>query len=338
MRMAALVLAACLAGGAAQAQAAPYVADYTAKLPGDGGWDYVTFDAARNLVFVGRPGGVLAVNAAGGALAGRIGSERGNHGAEPADNIDRVFTSESDASGIGVYALSTLARLDTIRLAHEPDALLYDAPRKLLVVMSRRGHSLIVIDAAQSHVRHTIDMGSAVEAAAIDDQGTLFVDLPERGEVARVDLSGTVTARWPVVPCEQPSSLALDHATHRLFVGCRNKLMALVDAGSGRVLDTAPIGGGTDSMAFDATRRVALSANGEGYVSVVPELGDRLGPPRTLPTARTARTLALDPVTGRLFLVAADVASIDPLLPGQERPVVHYVPGSFRMLAFRPAG
>lgn len=333
-----MVLAACLATGAAWAQTALYVADYTAKLPGDGGWDYVSFDAARNLVFVGRPGGVLAVDAADGALAGRIGSEQGNHGAAPADNIDRVFTSESNATSIGVYALSTLARLDTVKLASEPDALLYDAPRRLLVVMSRRGHSLIVIDAARPRVLRTIDMGSAVEAAAIDDQGTLFVDLPERGEVARVDLSGTVTARWPVTPCEQPSSLALDHATHRLFVGCRNKLMALVDAGSGRVLDTAPIGGGTDSMAFDAARRLALSASGEGYVSVVPELGDRLGPPQTLPTAKTARTLAQDPASGRLFLVAADIASVDPLLPGQERPVVHYVPGSFRMLAFRPAG
>ncbi len=333
--LAGLAIAASVMGAAAAE--IPYQLAYQARLPGDGGWDYVSFDAGRKLVFIGRPNGVLVAAAADGALVGRIGSEQGNHGAVPADDIDRVFTAESDASAIGMYALSTLQRLQTIKLATEPDALLYDAKRKWLVVMSRQGRSLIVIDALQGTVLRTIDMGSAVEAAAIDDAGRLFVDLPERDEVARVDLLGRVTARWPTAPCLKPSSLALDRATHRLFVGGRNKVMALVDADQGRVLATAPIGGLTDSLVFDAARHVAISANGEGFASVVPELSpSTLGPTATLPTARAARTMAEDPATGRLFLVAADIASIEPLQPGQPYPVVRYVPGTFRLLTYAP--
>lgn len=335
-RLLAGIAAVAFLSGAALAEA-PYRLQYQAKLPGDGGWDYVSFDPGRGLVFVGRPGGVLAAAAVDGALVGRIGSDRGNHGAAPADGIDRVFTSESDASAIGVYALSTLRRLQTIKLASEPDALLYDAARKWLVVMSRRGNGVIVVDALQGQVLRTIAMGSPVEAAAIDDSGQLFVDLPERNEVARVDLAGTITARWPTAPCQDPSSLALDRITHRLFVGCRNKLLAFLDAESGAVLATAPIGGGSDTMVFDANRHMAISANGEGFVSVAPELSaSRIGPTATLPTAMAARTMAEDPATGRLFLVTADIASIDPLQPGQRYPVTHYVPSTFRLLAYAP--
>ena len=337
LRRLAALLATLVAFHPAWAQPAPYRLEYEAKLPGDGGWDYVSFDPGRNLVLVGRPGGVLVASAADGALVGRVGSERGNHGAAPADDLDRVFTSESTASAVGVYELSSLRRLRTIPLATEPDALLYDPARRRLLVMSRRGHSVVVIDAARAEVVRTIPMGGPVEAAAIDEAGTLFVDLPEQNEVARVDLAGVVTARWPVAPCEDPSSLALDHATRRLFVGCRNRLVALLDADSGRVLDTAPIGSGSDSMAFDAVRHVALSSNGEGFLSVVPERSDGgLGAPLTLPTAPAARTMAEDPATGRLFLVTADVAGVDPPTPGQERPTVRYVPGTFRLLAYRP--
>ena len=335
-RLLAGVAVAALVAGAAPNEA-PYRLEYQAKLPGDGGWDYVSFDPGRELVFIGRPDGVLAAAAGDGALVGRIGSDHGNHGAAAADDLDRVFTSESGAAAVGVYALSTLRRLATVKLASEPDALLYDAARKWLVVMSRKGSSLTVLDARQGRVLRTIAMGSAVEAAAIDDHGQLFVDLPQRNEVARVDLAGAVTARWPTGPCQDPSSLALDHATHRLFVGCRNKLLAFLDAGTGTVLATAPIGGGSDSMAFDANRHVAISANGEGFVSVVPELSaSSLGATATLATAPAARTMAADPATGRLFLVTADIASVEPLRPGQRYPVTHYAPGTFRLMAYQP--
>ena len=315
---------------------ATYRLEYQAELPGDGGWDYVSFDPGRSLVFIGRPDGVQVAAADDGTLIARIGSGRGNHGAAPADDIDRVFTSESGASAIGVYALSTLRRLATIKLASEPDALLYDAARKRLLVMSREGSSVIVIDVRLGRVTRAIAMGSPVEAAAVDERGQVFVDLPERNEVARIDLAGAVTARWPTKPCQDPSSLALDRATHRLFVGCRNKLLAFLNADDGAVLATAPIGGGTDSMVFDAARNVAISANGEGFVSVVPELsGSQLGPAARLPTAPAARTMAADPATGRLFLATADIASVEPLKPGQRYPVTHYVPGTFRLLTYR---
>ncbi len=333
--LAALAIAAC--ASAAMAAEAPYRLAYRANLPGDGGWDYVSFDAGRKLVFVGRPGGVLVVAAADGALLGRIGSEQGNHGAAPADDIDRVFTAEGDDAAIGVYSLSTLRRLQTIKLASEPDALLYDPARKWLLVMSREGRDVIVIDAPQARVLRTIDLGSAVEAAALDDAGQLWVYRPARAAGARGDLRGQGTARWPTAPCRTPSSLALDRVTHRLCVGGRNKVMALVDADRGTVLASAPIGGLTDSLVFDATRHLAVSANGEGFASVVPEASaSSLGPVATLPTARAARTMAQDPASGTLFTVAADIASVEPLRPGQPYPVVHYVPDTFRLMAYAP--
>jgi len=340
MRALTTILAAAMAliAGPVCAQVASYRLAFEARLPGDNGWDYVSFDARRKLVFIGRPDGVLAVDADNGKLVGRIGSNQGNHGAEAADDLNRVFTSESGASSIGVYDLSTLRRLGTVKLEVQPDALLYDAPRKWLVVMSRQGGSLTVIDAPTHRVLRTIPMGGPVEAAAIDENGQLFVDLPSSGEVARVDLAGGVTARWAVAPCQDPSSLSLDRATHRLFVGCRNKLMAFVDAESGAVLSTVPIGAGTDSMVFDANRRMAISSNGEGTISLVPERSSaQLGPPTTVVTAKAARTMAEDPVSGRLFLVTADIASVDPLRPGQERPTVHYAPGTFRLLVYGPS-
>ena len=319
------------------AQVTSYRLIFEARLPGDNGWDYVSFDSKRKLVFIGRPDGVLAVGADSGQLIARIGSNQGNHGAVTSDDLDRVFTSESNASSIGVYDLSTLQRLATVKLQSEPDALLYDAPRKWLVVMSRKGGSLTVIDAQTYRVLRTIPLGGPVEAAAMDENGQLFVDLPNSGEVARVDLVGGVTARWSVAPCQDPSSLAIDRAAHRLFVGCRNKLIALVNSDSGAVLSAAPIGAGTDSMVFNTVRRTAISSNGDGTMSLVPERSPaQLGPPTTVVTARGARTMAEDPVSGRLFLVTADIGSVDPQLPGQERPTVHYVPGTFRILVYSP--
>jgi DNA-binding beta-propeller fold protein YncE len=187
-----------------------------------------------------------------------------------------------------------------------------------------------VIDAATGKVLGTVELGGGPESSAADGKGFVYTNLEDKSEMVKIDAKAMkVVARWKLAPCEAPSSLGIDRATSRLFAGCRNKLMALVDAGSGKVIQTAPIGDHVDATAFDSETRLVYFSNGDGTVNIFHEDSpERLSAVETVQTQAGAKTMALDPVTHQVFLSAAEYGPSEGTKKGKMKP------GSFGVLVF----
>jgi YVTN family beta-propeller protein len=312
------------------AQAPDYhiVARY--PIGGDGGWDYVTIDTARHRVFIGRENRVMVVDEATGKLLSEIGGAlKRVHGVALSYPTGHGFITSGGDSTVTMFDLATLEVLGTTTAADDADAILYDGPTGHVFTMNGDAHSSSVIDARTGKRIGTIPLGGKPEFGVSDGAGKLYANIADKNEVVEIDAKAqTVLRRWPVSPCDSPTGLAIDAARHHLFSGCRNKLMAISDASAGKLLTTIPIGGGVDANAYDAVTRLAFSSNGDGTLTVVRE--EPLGTfvvAQTVQTAASARTMALDPATHRIYTVAAKLGTP---APGQRRPPV--VPGTFEML------
>jgi DNA-binding beta-propeller fold protein YncE len=314
-----LCAAACaVTTGAAPAAAVTDGAHYRlaqqVPLPGDEGWDYLAFAPESHRLFISHGTRVLVVDAARLRVVGEVGDTPGVHGIALAPDLGRGFISAGRAGTIVVFDLKTLARLQEIRASGEnPDAILY-----------HRG-ARIALDARP-------------EFAASDGAGPVYVNLEDKNSIAVIDPRDLkVMSVWPLTGCEGPSGLALDHFARRLFAVCGNKVMTVVDAVSGRVLGSAPIGAGVDAAVFDPAARLAFASCGEGVLTAVRVNPD--GAPevaQSVPTQRGARTMALDPRTHRIFLVTADFGPPPAPTAEQPHPRPPLLPGSFRLLVVAP--
>jgi DNA-binding beta-propeller fold protein YncE len=329
----AALLAADTAGAAGSApgyRLAPPVA-----LPGDEGWDYLAFEPGGHRLFIAHGTRVLVVDADRLAPLGEIADTPGVHGIALAPELGRGYISAGRAGLIVVFDLKTLARLKEIRTTGDnPDAILYDRATQRVFTFNGRGRNVTAVDARTDTVAGTIALDAKPEFAASDGAGHVYVNLEDRNSIAEIDPRALkVTSVWPIAGCEEPSGLALDAAGRHLFPVCGNKVMAVVDAASGRVLGRAPIGAGVDAAAFDPGLGLVFASCGEGVLTVV-----RVSPAgapavaQSLATERGARTLALDERTHRLFLVTASFGQA-PGAPAEQphaRPPI--LPGSFRLL------
>lgn len=323
---------------------APPAADIVAPrrevfaLPGDGPWDYVSFDPAAGRVFIGRYNGVQVVRADTGKLETMIGARTGDHGATVAANVGRLFTSDARARRLGVYDLRTLAAQPALPLSGPPDGLVYDPVSRRLLVFLPHSHEIVAVDAAAPHVAGRLDVGGEAEGGAADGHGAVFVTLRDRGQVLRIDAASLrITAQWPA-GCPRPSPVAMDEADGRLFIGCRDQRILVMDAGSGRILARLPGGEGTDAMVFDPGRRLAAAANAGGSITLVrSDRPDAWRVAAQIPMPLGARTMALDVARGRLFTVTADVARVEPPTPA--RPFARVIPkaGTFRLIVLHLA-
>jgi DNA-binding beta-propeller fold protein YncE len=196
------------------------------------------------------------------------------------------------------------------------------------------GQNATAIDLMAGAVAGTVALGGKPEFAVAPGDGRIYVNIENTAELAVLDARRlAVAARWPLAPCEEPTGLSLDAAHARLFVGCSNRLMVVVDPGSGRVVAKLPIGGGVDGTAFDPGTGLAFSSNGDGTLTVVREVSpDSFAVVDTVPTQRGARTLALDPRTHAVFLATADYGPAPAPTPEQPRPRPVVVPGTFVIL------
>jgi DNA-binding beta-propeller fold protein YncE len=326
--------------GAAHAQAAPHyrIAQHLA-LPGDEGWDYLTFEQGGHRLFVAHGSRVLVVDADKLAVVGEIADTPGVHGIALAPDLGRGYVSAGRAGTVVVFDLKTLARLKVIKVTGEnPDAILYDPATHRVFTFNGRGRNATAIDAQSNEVIGSIALDAKPEFAQSDGKGRVYVNLEDKSSLALIDPRKlAVVSVWPIAGCDAPSGLALDAARERLFPGCDNKVMAAVDGRSGRVLGTVPIGAGVDATAFDPGTRLAYASCGDGTLTVA-----RVSPRGALevvesvPTQRGARTLALDLRTHRVFLVTSDFAP--PPAPSAEHPHPRpaIVPGSFRLLVLEP--
>jgi YVTN family beta-propeller protein len=278
------------------------------KLGGEGGWDYLTFDSATRRLFISRGTKVMVVDVDSDKVVGEIPDTPGVHGIALAHEFNRGFTSNGRTNNVTIFDLKTLATVGHAAAGQNPDAIIYDPGSKRVFAMNGRSGDVTAIDAATGNVAGTIPVGGKLEFAAADGKGHVYVNVEDKSEMAEIDSKKlTVMAHWPMAPCEEPSGLAIDAEHRRLFAGCGNKMMAVIDADSGKVIATPAIGDGVDANGFDPGTAFAFASCGEGVLTVVHEDSpDKFAVLENVPTQRGARTMALDPKSHEVYLVTAE--------------------------------
>jgi YVTN family beta-propeller protein len=301
------------------------------KLGGDGGWDYLSFDAQRHHLFVSRGNRVLVVDVAQGKPVGTIADTQGVHGIAIAQDLHRGFTSDGKAASVTAFDLDTLKTVAVIKgTGMNPDAIVYDSASHHVLTLNGKSSSASVIDPATNAVIASIALPGKPEFAVSDGAGHVYVNIEDKSELVQIDSAkNAVLHTWPLAPCESPSGLAIDRQHHRLFSVCDNQKMAVLDADTGHLVATLPIGDGPDAVVFDDAASMVYSSNGEsGTITAIHEDdADHYTVKQTIPTQVSARTLALDPSTHRLYLSAAISGRTR---QANGRPSV--VPGSFTVL------
>ena len=280
----------------------------TYKVGGDGGWDYLNADADARRIYISRGTHVMVLDADSGKTVGDIPDTPGVHGIALAPELGRGFTSNGREGTVSIFDIKTLAPSNKVKVGDNPDAILYDPATKRVFTFNGRSQDSTAIDATSGKVLGTIKLDGKPEFAASDAKGEIFVNIEDKSELVAIDPNKLeVKAKWPLAPCTEPSGLAIDRKNRRLFVGCDNKMMAVVDADSGKVLATPAIGEGVDATAFDPETGLAFaSCGGEGVLTVVKEESpDKFSVAESVSTQQGARTLALDAKTHNVFVVTA---------------------------------
>jgi len=326
---------------AAQTQPAPQPYKIVKTIPlGEGErWDYATFDPSANRVYVAHGDHVTVVDAGMGTIIGQIGTlPGGTHGIGISIENSVGYTDDGKAGLATSFDLKTLKLGNPIPTAPDADGIIFDPVSRHMFVINGDSGSVTVIDPKTNSALLNISIGAGLEAAVADGKGRLFVDGAENHDIVSIDTrTNRVAAHFPMPGCVRPHGIAVDADMRRLFATCVNKVMIVVDADNGTNIATLPIGGGSDGAAFDPVRKRAFSSNGEGTITIVQEKGaNDFAVLATVPTMQSARTIAIDPGTGRLFLPAADIAKIDPPAAPGGRPHVTYVPGSLKLLVLEP--
>ena len=279
----------------------------TYKLGGEGGWDYLTVDANARRLFISRATHVMVLDTDSGKTVGDIPDTPGVHGIALAPELGRGFISNGRENTVSIFDIKTLAVSGKVKVGENPDAILYDPATKRIFTFNGRSHDATAIDAAQGTVLGTIKLDGKPEFAASDGKGRIFVNIEDKSELTAIDPNKLeVKATWPLAPCTEPSGLAIDRKNRRLFAGCDNKMMAVVNADTGKVVATLPIGEGVDATAFDDDTGLAFASCGEGVLTVVREESpDKFVLAENVPTQAGARTMALDSKTHDAFTVTA---------------------------------
>jgi YVTN family beta-propeller protein len=306
------------------------------KMGGAGGWDYLSLDSTGARLFISRGDHVDVVDTGSGKLLGTIPDTKGVHGIALAEDLKRGFTSNGRGDSITAFDLDTLKVIKEVPVSgHNPDAILYEPILKHIFTFNGRSKDVTVIDASSFAVLATIPVPDKPEFAVDDGAGQIFVNIEsEAGQMLVIDSRKlAVKATWPLPGCATPSGLALDKQHHRLFSVCDAKVMAVTDAASGKQVAKVDIGEGPDAAAFDPKRSLAFSSNGEGTLTVVhQDSPDKYTVLDNVKTQRGARTMALDPSSGRVYLVTADFAAPPAATPAQPHPRPSLVPDTFTVL------
>ena len=331
IRVAIPILIACIASFAAD-PGLHVLKSY--KLGGEGGWDYLKIDAASRLLFISRSTHVIVMDIETGKPVGDIPDTPGVHGIALAPEFGRGFTSNGREGSVSIFDLKTFKPLEKIQnVGQNPDAILYDPATKRVFTFNGRGGDSTAIDAATGKVVGKIPLDGKPEFAVSDENGKIFVNIEDKSELVALDPQNLkVLSRWPLAPCESPSGLAMDIANRRLFSGC-DKLMAVVNADTGKVIATLPIGDGVDATRFDPESKLAFASCGEGVLTVVKEdAPDKFEVVQNVPTKPGARTMALDPKTHQIFLVTAKFGPPPAATPANPHPWPSILADTFEVL------
>jgi DNA-binding beta-propeller fold protein YncE len=321
----------------AQGQDGPYKFSKEIVIGGEGGWDYLSVDASAHRLYVTHGTKVVAIDTQANKVVGEVSDTPGVHGFAVASDLGRGFSSNGRENKVSIVDLKTLKTLQKVDTGENPDAILYEPTRKEVYAFNGRGKSATVIDAQSGKVVATLPLEGKPETAQADSKaGKVYVNIEDTNAIKVIDMAThKVTDTWPIAPGESASGMAIDLAQHRLFLGCDNKLMLMVDSTNGKVVYSVPIGDGVDSNWFDPATKLAFSSNGgAGTVTIAhQESPTVLKVVQTLKTARGGRTMALDPATHTIYVAATDY---EPQPAGsKDRPKA--IPGTFKVLIYQMA-
>lgn len=318
-RAIARLLVLCLVSAAPTLAQGGYKITQKIAVPGQGGWDYLTVDEAARRLYVSHGTQVEVLDIDEKAVVGTVPNTPGVHGIALAPELGRGFVSNGQASTVTIFDLKTLKKIGDVSVGKKPDAIIYDPATSQVFAFNGDGESATVISASDGKVAATIPLGGGPEFAVADGRGNVFNNLEDKSQVLKIDArKHTVEQRWPVGPCGAPSSMAMDRANHRLFIGCRSRVMAVLDSESGKVITTMPIGDHVDATAFDEESRLIFFSNGEGTISIFHEdSADKYSAVETVKTLPRAKTMALDPKTHQLFLSTAEAGQFEVLVVGK---------------------
>ena len=306
---------------------------------GEGGWDILTIDSAASRLYLSHATKVVVVDLIKDTVAGEIADTPGVHGFVAIPEVQRGFSSNGKESKSSVVDLTTLKTTSKIDTGPNPDAVVYEPRHGEVYVFNHIGNSVTVINAKAATVSATIPLGGNPEFAALDKTaGRVYCNIEDKSEVAVIDTDKhEVIAHWSLAPGEGPSGIALDAAHHRLFSGCHNKMMVMLDTESGKVIDTVPIGAGVDGCAFDDARQLAFASCGDGTTTIAREVTpEKLTVIQTLKTERGSRTMALDPKTHRIYLPSAKFEPAPSPSPGMSPARPRIVPNTLKLLVYSP--
>jgi DNA-binding beta-propeller fold protein YncE len=304
------------------------------KLGGEGGWDYPTVDNAARRLYLSRATHVVVVDIDTNKVVGDVPGTSGVHGIAVAPELSLGFTSNGRSNTSTMFDLRTLEVLALVNTGETPDAILYDPATRRVFTFNARGKDATVFDAPSGDVVGTIPLGGKPEFAATNAKGRIYVNIEDRNEVVEIDSAKLqVLNRYPLKPCENPTGMALDADHGRVFSGCRNKIMTILDTRAGKVIATVPIGKGVDGVGFDPGTELIFSSNGEGSLTVVKESGPgHFDVVETVSTQVGARTMAIDTKTHNIYLPTASFVAPPESAGAGTRIRPEIVKGSFVVL------
>jgi len=289
------------------------------SIPGQGSWDYLTVDEAARRLYVSHGTQVEVLDIDSLAAVGNVPKTLGVHGIAIAPESGRGFASDGQSNTVTIFDLKTLKPIADVPVGKKPDAIIYDSATSRVFAFNGDSNSATAVDAASGKVAGTVDLGGGPEFAAADGNGYVFNNLEDESLVLRINSRELkVEQRWPTAPCSSPSSMAMDRPNRRLFLGCRSKVMAVMNADTGQVITTLPIGDHVDATAFDPETKLIFNSNGEGTITVIhQDSPDKYSLVETVKTVPRAKTMALDPKTHRLFLSTAENGQFEVLVVGK---------------------
>jgi YVTN family beta-propeller protein len=290
-------------------------------VPGTGGWDYVTVDSNARRVYLSHSTQVDVLDADSFSLLGTIPNTPGVHGVAIAPEAGRGYISAGKADKAIAFDLRTLKPLGEISVGKKPDAIIYEPLTKRIYVMNGDSDNITVLNAGDGTQVGTIALGGGPEFAVSDGKGNLYVNLEEQNETLHIDVNSlTVKDRWPLAPCGTPTALAMDTENRRLFVGCRSRHFAVLNADTGKLVFTAPIGDRVDAAAFDSKTRLAYLSTGDGKVFVFhQDSPEKYSVAQEITTKPGAKTMGYDSKTGNLIVPTSENGSMHVLVLSPKR-------------------
>ncbi|PKB18263.1 YncE family protein [Flavobacterium sp. 5] len=302
---------------------------------GNEGWDYLAVDEVNQHLFVSHGNVVNVIDLKSDVTITTIPDTKGVHGIAIANDLNKAFISNGKDNSVTIINLKTFELIEKVKISGvKPDAILYDSFSKKVFTYNATSKNATVIDANTNKEIKSIPLGGKPEFSVTNTKGLIYVNIEDKNQIKTINTSTlTVVNTWSIAPGDEPSGLALDLETNRLFSVCGNKLMIVVNALNGKIITTLPIGDGCDGVAFDAKKKLAFSSNGEGTITVVKEYSaDKFSVVETIATQKGARTITLNKTTNQLYSPTAEFGTKPEATVEIPNPRATIKPNSFAVL------